>query len=82
MQKNKRCSILLLFKKKIIFCLRKKIKNQKISVVFIFFKRYFEIPNKNGKNDSIGNKRNVLKKTHYKKREEILVNKKKELNKE
>ena len=54
-----------------------------MSVLFIFFKRYFEIPNKNEKNDSIGNKMNVSKKKHSaKKKMKILVNKKKKLNKE
>ena len=48
-----------------------------MSVLFIFFKRYFEIPNKNEKNDSIGNKRNVSKKNTVQKKKGNFGKKKK-----
>ena len=82
MQKIRGFSFCFSFKKDNILFAKKKSKIEKMSILFIFFKRYFEIPNKNEKNDSIGNKMNVSKKnTVQKKKMKILVNKKKKLNK-
>ena len=39
-----------------------------MSVLFIFFKRYFEMQNKNEKNDSFWNKRIVSKKNDAEKK--------------